>query len=70
MDTNYLCCCLWKKLYKDEKLLSIKKKIDLNDKTEYWPKIIMESLNWLPFLDIMEFTADNIKNDKTYLRHC
>ena len=23
----------------------------------------MESLNWLPFLDIMEFTADRIEND-------
>ena len=40
-------------LYKDETLPSIKKKVDGNDKTEYWPKSIMESLNWLPFLDIM-----------------
>ena len=24
-------------------------KIDRNDKTEYWPTIIKESLNWLPF---------------------
>ena len=24
----------------------------------------MESLNWLPFLDIMEFTVDRITNDK------
>ena len=42
----------------------MKKKIDCNYKTEYWPKSIMESLNWLPFLDIMEFTAYKIKNDK------
>ena len=35
-----------KNLYKDEKLPSIKKKIDCNDKTEYWPKLIVESLNW------------------------
>ena len=27
----------------------------------------MESLNWLPFLDIMEFTADSINNDKNIL---
>ena len=24
----------------------------------------MESLNWLPFIDIMELTSDKIKNDK------
>ena len=24
----------------------------------------MESLNWLPFLDITEFTEDKINNDK------
>ena len=23
----------------------------------------MESLNWIPFLDVMEFTADQIEND-------
>ena len=27
----------------------------------------MESLNWLPFLDIMEFTADRIYNDENLL---
>ena len=27
----------------------------------------MESLDWLPFLDIMEFTADRIENDKNLL---
>ena len=27
----------------------------------------MESLNWLPFLDIMEFTVDRIENDKYIL---
>ena len=27
----------------------------------------MESLNWLPFLDIMEFTTDRINNDKNLL---
>ena len=42
----------------------MKKKIDRNYKTECWPKNVMESLNWSPFLDIMEFTADRIKNDK------
>ena len=36
-------------------------------KTECWPKITMESLNWLPFLDITEFTADRINKDKNLL---
>ena len=56
-----------KNLYKDEKLPSIKKKIDVNDKAEYWPKSIVESLHWLPFLDIMDFTSDRIDNDKNIL---
>ena len=42
----------------------MKKKIEHNYKTEFWPKIIMVSLNWLPFLGIMEFTVDKINNDK------
>ena len=41
--------------------------MDCNDKTEYWPKSIMESLNWLLFLDIMDFTADRIENDRNIL---
>ena len=53
-----------KYLHKDDNLPSMMEKIDCNYKTEFWPKSTMESLNWLPFLDIMEFTANNIKNDK------
>ena len=56
-----------KNLHKDEKLPSIKKKIDCNYKTECWPKSITESLNWLPFLEIMDFTVDRIENDKNLL---
>ena len=53
--------------YKDENVPSIKKKIDRNDKTEYWPKSIVGSLNWLTFIDIMQSTADKIDNDKYIL---
>ena len=53
-----------KNSHKDEKLPSTKKKIDRNYKAESWPKSIMESVNWLPILDIMEFTEDKIKNNK------
>ena len=56
-----------KNLIKDEKLPSIKNKIDCNDKTEYRPKSIMGSLNWLPFIDTIECTADRIENDKNLL---
>ena len=48
----------------------MKKKMDRNYNTECWPKITMESLNWLTFLDTMEFTADIIKNDKIYYYNC
>ena len=41
----------------------LKKKIDRNYKTDCWPKIITERLNWLPFLDFMEFTVDKMEND-------
>ena len=37
-------------LNQDVKIPSIKKKIDRNNKPEYWPTSIKESLNWLPFL--------------------
>ena len=55
---------LTKNLNQDEKLPSMKNKIDRNYKTDCWSKIIMEYLNWLPILDFMEFTADKIENDK------
>ena len=57
---------LLKNLKKDVKIPPIKKKIDRNDKTEYWPTSTKESLNWLPFSDIMEFTADRIYDDKIF----
>ena len=56
-----------KNLYKYVKLPSTKKKMDRNDKTEYCPTSIKESINWLPFFDIMEFTADRIENYKNIL---
>ena len=38
-----------KNLNQDVNIPWINKKIDCNDKTEYWPTSIKESLNWLPF---------------------
>ena len=64
MDKNIDAAVYEKHLHKDDKLPSMKKKIDRDYKTECWPKIIIEILNWLPFLDIMEFTVNKIKNDK------
>ena len=51
-----------KNLNQDVKIPSIKKKIDRNDKTEYWTTSIKESINELLFY-IMDFTADRIDND-------
>ena len=53
-----------KHLHKDEKLPSLKKKMYPTYKTECWPKIILDGLNWLPFIETMDFTADRIYNDK------
>ena len=47
-------------LNKDVKILSIQGKHYRNEKHEYWPTSAKESLNWLPFFDIMEFTGDTI----------
>ena len=47
---------------KDIKLPSKKKEINHNDKMTYWPKIIKEVINLFPFLNIMDYTADSIKN--------
>ena len=52
-----------KNLNQDEKLPSMKYKIDRKYKTDCWPKIVMESLNWLTFLKITELTSDRINND-------
>ena len=48
---------LMKKIDQDVKISSIKKKIDCNDKTEYWPTSIKENINWLPFFNIMDFLS-------------
>ena len=45
------------------KLPSKKKEMDIHDSLDYWPKIIKDGINWLSFLDIMEYTADMIEND-------
>ena len=39
-----------KNIFQDLKKPLIRNKNDRNDKTEYWPTRIKESLNWLPFL--------------------
>ena len=59
-----------KNIIQDVNIPSIKKKIDRNDKTEYCPTSIKESINWLPFFDIIEFTSDRIDKDKNSYRHC
>ena len=44
-----------------------KKKIDRNDKIEYWQTRINEDINWLFLFDIMELTADRIYNERILL---
>ena len=54
----------------DVRIPSIKKTFDRNNNLEYWPTSIKEILKWLPSFDIMEFTAERIKNDKNFYRCC
>ena len=59
---NFDAAAYEKNLNQDIKIPSIKKKVDHNDKTEYWTTSIKESINELLFY-IMDFTADRIDND-------
>ena len=56
-----------KNLNQDLNLPSKKKKIDHNDSFDYCPTSIKEVINWLYFLDIMEYTAYSTDNEITLL---
>ena len=47
---------------KEIKLQSKKKEIDCHDNINYWPTSIKKFINWFPFLNIMEYTAERIVN--------
>ena len=38
-------------------------KINRIDNFEYWPASINTPIEWFPFLGIMEYTGNDIKND-------
>ena len=42
---------------------STKKKVNRIDDFEHWPASIKSTLQWFTFLEIMEYTGNNIKND-------
>ena len=67
MDKNIDAAAYKNNQDQDEKLPSMKNKIDRNDKTDCWTKNIMENLNWLPFIYVMELTVDKIKS---YINLC
>ena len=39
------------------------KKINCIDDLEHWPASIKTTIEWFPFLEIMEYTGNDIKND-------
>ena len=39
------------------------KKLDLIDNFEHWPASIKTTIEWFPFLEMMEYTENDIKND-------
>ena len=52
---------------KEIKLPPKKKLIYRNNNMTYCPTSIKEVINWFPFLNIMEYTADSIENKITLL---
>ena len=44
--------------------LLIKKEIDCHGSDLYWPTTIKDTIQWFPFLDILEHTANNMKTNK------
>ena len=44
-------------------LPSSKKEINRIDNSEHWPTSIKTTIEWCPFLDIMEYTGNDMKSD-------
>ena len=42
---------------------STKKQINRIDEFEHWPESIKSTLQWFPFLEIMEYTGNVIQDD-------
>ena len=42
---------------------SDKKKINLQADHDHWPASIKSTLQWFPFLEIMEYTGNDMQND-------
>ena len=60
MEIKPLFLWLRKKINKEIKLPLKKKEIDRHDNMTYWTTRIKEFINWFPFMNIMEYTADRI----------
>ena len=43
---------------------SIKRKFNCHDSDSYWPISIKDTIDWFPFLAIMEYTANLMKTNK------
>ena len=61
METKYLYCRVRKNMKDNMYKPSKKKKIYFVDSGEHWPTSIKETINWFPFLTIMEHTADKME---------
>ena len=56
-----------RKINKGIKLPSQKKEIDICGIIDHWPTCIKEDINWLSFMNIMEYTEDKVENETTLL---
>ena len=41
----------------------LQKKINRKDEFKHWPEFIKSTMQWFTFLEIMEYTGNDIKND-------
>ena len=41
----------------------LQKKINRKDEFKHWTKSIKSTMQWFPFLEIMEYTGNDMQND-------
>ena len=49
---------------------SPKKRINRIDNSDHWPESIKRTIEWFPFLDIMEYTGKDMISDISLTTKC
>ena len=64
METQSWWCSVWKKIDANVYKPSAKKDIDLHYINLYFPSSIRDTIQWFPFIAIIEHTANILKPNK------